>query len=140
MKRLTRFDMFTIYIIVIISVSIALSTIALANYMQYKSNSEKSIQQMQKQIDENDAFIKEMREFMQKLNAGDFEATSYAPSAVDPKIIPLGSKMWVEGYGFGIAGETGGAIIGNRLDVFANTRVEAMEWGRKKVMVIWLKA
>ena len=37
--------------------------------------------------------------------------------AVDPKVIPLGSKVWVEGYGEAIAGDTGGAIKGNRIDI-----------------------
>ena len=33
--------------------------------------------------------------------------------AVDPSVIPLGSKVWVEGYGYAVAGDTGGAIKGN---------------------------
>ena len=37
--------------------------------------------------------------------------------AVDPKVIPLGFKVWVEGYGEAIAGDTGGAIKGNRIDI-----------------------
>ena len=37
--------------------------------------------------------------------------------AVDPSVIPLGSKVWVEGYGVAIAGDTGGAIKGNKIDV-----------------------
>ena len=36
--------------------------------------------------------------------------------AVDPSVIPLGSKVWVEGYGYAIAGDTGGAIKGNKID------------------------
>ena len=38
--------------------------------------------------------------------------------AVDPNVIPLGSKVWVEGYGYAIAADTGGAIKGNKIDVF----------------------
>ena len=41
--------------------------------------------------------------------------------AVDPKVIPLGSKVWVEGYGEAIAGDTGGAIKGNRIDVLVGS-------------------
>ncbi|MGQ7075067.1 3D domain-containing protein, partial [Escherichia sp. SP-MK2] len=37
--------------------------------------------------------------------------------AVDPKVIKLGTKVWVEGYGDAIAGDTGGAIKGNKIDV-----------------------
>ena len=37
--------------------------------------------------------------------------------AVDPSVIPLGTKVWVEGYGYAVAGDTGGAIKGNKIDV-----------------------
>ena len=52
--------------------------------------------------------------------------------AVDPKIIPLGTKLYVEGYGEAIAGDTGGAIKGKRIDLFMATRGQAMEYGRRK--------
>ncbi len=55
--------------------------------------------------------------------------------AVDPKVIPLGTKVWVEGYGEAIAGDTGGAIKGNKIDVFIPTYGSAMEWGVKKVKI-----
>lgn len=55
--------------------------------------------------------------------------------AVDPKIIPLGTKVWVEGYGYAIAGDTGGAIKGNKIDVFIPSHDEAMQWGVKKVKI-----
>lgn len=53
--------------------------------------------------------------------------------AVDPRIIPLGTRVWVEGYGEAIAGDTGGAIKGNKIDVFIPSYNGAMEWGVKKV-------
>ena len=52
--------------------------------------------------------------------------------AVDPKVIPLGTKLYVEGYGEAIAGDTGGAIKGKRIDLFMATRGQAMEYGRRK--------
>src|SRR5690606_41433234 len=55
--------------------------------------------------------------------------------AVDPKLIPLGTKVWVEGYGEAIAGDTGGAIKGHRIDVFIPSYDSAMEWGVKKVKI-----
>lgn len=55
--------------------------------------------------------------------------------AVDPKVIPLGSKVWVEGYGYAIAGDTGGAIKGNKIDVFVASKSDAYAWGRKKVRI-----
>ena len=56
--------------------------------------------------------------------------------AVDPSVIPLGSRVWVEGYGEAIAGDTGGAINGNKIDVLFPTEAEAASnWGRRTVQV-----
>ncbi|QHJ69383.1 LysM peptidoglycan-binding domain-containing protein [Planococcus halotolerans] len=59
--------------------------------------------------------------------------------AVDPTVIPLGSTVWVEGYGTAIAGDTGGAIKGNKIDVFIPSRDAALQWGRKNVTIKILK-
>ena len=55
--------------------------------------------------------------------------------AVDPDVIPLGSKVWVEGYGEAIAGDTGGAITGNKIDLFIPSQEEAIEYGVQEVTV-----
>ena len=55
--------------------------------------------------------------------------------AVDPSVIPLGSKVYVEGYGYATAADKGGAIKGNRIDVFFSSTNEAYRWGVKKVKV-----
>ncbi|MCG7346205.1 ubiquitin-like domain-containing protein [Sporosarcina sp. ACRSL] len=55
--------------------------------------------------------------------------------AVDPKVIPLGSKVWVEGYGYAIAGDTGGAIKGNRIDLHVPTKQAAYNFGRRTVKI-----
>ncbi|WP_062200976.1 ubiquitin-like domain-containing protein [Massilibacterium senegalense] len=55
--------------------------------------------------------------------------------AVDPSIIPLGSKVYVEGYGYAMALDTGGAIKGNRIDVFFSSEQQAKSWGRKTVKI-----
>ncbi|TAA69714.1 DUF348 domain-containing protein [Planococcus salinarum] len=55
--------------------------------------------------------------------------------AVDPSVIPLGSKVWVEGYGYAIAGDTGGAIKGNKIDIFMPDRSAALAFGRKQVKI-----
>lgn len=55
--------------------------------------------------------------------------------AVDPSVIPLGSKVKVEGYGVAIAGDTGGDIQGNRIDVLYPSESEAGSWGRRTVEV-----
>ncbi|MFL6517415.1 MAG: 3D domain-containing protein, partial [Bacillus sp. (in: firmicutes)] len=55
--------------------------------------------------------------------------------AVDPNVIPLGSKVYVEGYGEAIAGDTGGAIKGNRIDIFIPSKQDAVNFGVKQVKV-----
>lgn len=55
--------------------------------------------------------------------------------AVDPSIIPLGSKVYVEGYGYAVASDTGGAIKGNKIDVFFSDKGAAYRWGRKQVKI-----
>ncbi|AOH56655.1 hypothetical protein ABE28_019990 [Peribacillus muralis] len=59
--------------------------------------------------------------------------------AVDPNVIPLGSIVEVEGYGQAIAADTGGAIKGNRIDVFIAKENDALTWGRKQVKVKIIK-
>ncbi|WP_324729510.1 LysM peptidoglycan-binding domain-containing protein [Lysinibacillus fusiformis] len=55
--------------------------------------------------------------------------------SVDPAVIPLGSKVYVEGYGEAIAGDTGGAIKGKRIDVFFPSQQDAINFGVKKLKV-----
>ena len=61
--------------------------------------------------------------------------------AVDPKVIPLGSKLYIESmdgfasYGYATAEDTGGAIKGNRIDLFYNSNAEANMFGRRNVKV-----
>lgn len=55
--------------------------------------------------------------------------------AVDPNVIPLGSKVYVEGYGYATAEDTGGAIKGNRIDVFIPTEGAAISFGKREVNI-----
>ncbi len=85
------------------------------------------------------------------------EATAYAPGsggadhrcatgaratrgviAVDPRVIPLGTHVYVPGYGYAIAADTGGAIKGNRIDLCYDTYEQAIRWGRRDVTIIIL--
>lgn len=65
--------------------------------------------------------------------------------AVDPKVIPLGSRVYVEGigsvpdYGIAVAADIGGAVKGNKIDLYMETQEEADKWGVKKVRVYILK-
>ena len=79
-----------------------------------------------------------------------FEATAYTwtgnrtasgtwPSrgtiAVDPRVIPLGTELYIEGYGPAVAADTGGAIQGQRVDLYMDSEHECWQWGRRKVEV-----
>ncbi|WP_430790015.1 LysM peptidoglycan-binding domain-containing protein [Virgibacillus flavescens] len=55
--------------------------------------------------------------------------------AVDPNVIPLGSEVYVEGYGYAVAGDIGSAINGKEIDIHVQTKNEAYAWGRKAVNV-----
>lgn len=55
--------------------------------------------------------------------------------AVDPSVIPLGSKVYVEGYGEATAADTGGAIKGDRIDIFIPSEQDAINFGVKQVKV-----
>lgn len=55
--------------------------------------------------------------------------------AVDPNVIPLGSMVYVEGYGYALADDIGGAIQGQTIDVAMDSYDEAIHWGRRDVTV-----
>lgn len=59
--------------------------------------------------------------------------------AVDPRVIPLGTRLFVPGYGFGLAADTGGAIQGNIIDLCMEDYGEAMRFGRRNVKVYILE-
>ena len=80
----------------------------------------------------------------------DMEATAYLPTdgsaegitamgipatygivAVDPDVIPLGSRVYIPGYGYAVAEDTGGAIVGHKIDVAFDTVAECYEFGRQ---------
>lgn len=55
--------------------------------------------------------------------------------AVDPRVIPMGSSLYVEGYGTGIAADQGGAIKGSHIDLCFSTHQQALNWGVRTVKV-----
>lgn len=67
----------------------------------------------------------------------------YGIVAVDPQVIPLGTKLYIESadggkswsYGYCVAGDTGGSIKGNKVDLFYNTEKECLQFGRRNAIV-----
>jgi len=55
--------------------------------------------------------------------------------AVDPGVIPLGTHMTIPGYGVAVAADTGGAIAGNRIDLWFPTCAQAGGWGSRSVTI-----
>ncbi|MGI6679035.1 MAG: 3D domain-containing protein [Dehalobacterium sp.] len=66
-------------------------------------------------------------------------AQAHHTIAVDPAVIPLGSKVFVEGLGIFTAEDIGGAIKGKRIDIFMNTHEEAINFGKKDVKIYLLQ-
>ena len=60
---------------------------------------------------------------------------TYGIVAVDPKVIPLGTKLFIPGYGPALAADTGGWVKGNRIDLVFNSLEECYRWGRRSIKV-----
>ena len=63
------------------------------------------------------------------------DPNGYSTIAVDPKVIPMGTKLYIEGYGYAVAADTGSSIKGKFIDVFFNTGGECRNWGVKHIKV-----
>jgi peptidoglycan DL-endopeptidase CwlO len=61
--------------------------------------------------------------------------TGWGVVAVDPSVIPLGTRMTIPGYGEGVAADTGGAVQGNVIDLWFPTTAQALAWGRRTVTI-----
>lgn len=70
-------------------------------------------------------------------------ATGLSPAvgmvAVDPSVIPMGSRLYIEGYGYARAADTGGAVKGNKIDLFMEEYSQCINWGRRSVKVYILQ-
>lgn len=120
------------------------------------------------QIDDLSKVNSELQEIVDSWQAGIFKASAYSPLddrnglnswgdgtimtsgvntadyidtgvGVDPEIIPLGSKIYIEGIGWRIATDTGGAIKGYELDIPMWDFDDAMKYGTPEVLVLWPK-
>ncbi|WP_066634246.1 3D domain-containing protein [Desulfolucanica intricata] len=74
---------------------------------------------------------------------GNNTASGVAPHvgvvAVDPRVIPMGTRLYIEGYGYATAMDTGGAIKGNRIDLFMSSSQQCRNWGIRNVKVYVLQ-
>ncbi|MGC8815885.1 MAG: 3D domain-containing protein [bacterium] len=76
-------------------------------------------------------------------NVGYYTATGHRVRkgivAVDPSVIPLGTKLYIQGYGYAVALDKGSAIKGNRIDLYFENYNDVINWGRRRVKVFILK-
>lgn len=68
-------------------------------------------------------------------NTSSGTAPGFGTVAVDPGVIPMGSKLYIEGYGYATALDRGSSIVGNRVDVFMESYSQARLWGVRRVRV-----
>ena len=59
--------------------------------------------------------------------------------AVDPKVIPYGSKVFIPGIGWRIAEDSGGIIKGSKIDIFVDSEDAAYKFGRRSELVLWMR-
>ncbi|MCS7462753.1 3D domain-containing protein [Paenibacillus doosanensis] len=65
---------------------------------------------------------------------------SFSTIAADPNVFPLGTVLWIPGYGYGVVADTGSAIKGNRIDLYFETKDQVYrEWGKKTLNVFVVK-
>lgn len=87
--------------------------------------------------------VMEMMATAYSAKAGKHTATGhvarYGVVAIDPQVIPLGTRLYVEGYGYATALDVGSAIKGNRIDVFFPSEADCQRWGRRTVRVYILE-
>lgn len=67
-----------------------------------------------------------------------YNPNGWSTIAVDPRVIPLNTRVYVEGYGFGIAHDTGGAIKGEIIDVFMPNKNATYAWGRRRGVKVYI--
>lgn len=153
--RNRNFGMFLMLGILFLAINVYLNCKILEEYQG-------EIKSLKLQVDDLE---REIKQFLDKWNIEVFEVTAYSPYdnrsgicndgnpnytatgtrpapgtiAVNPKIIPYGTRLWVQGYGWGQALDTGGMIRVREdlIDVFHWTYEEAMKWGRRKAVVVW---
>ena len=125
------------------------------------------LKQKQKHQEEEQLLLQELQRWLDTWQVAELEATAYAPydvgqtgslchdgnpsvtatgsrpgpgtAAVDPRVIPYGTFLWVAGYGWAEAQDTGAAMRRGEsdLDLFFWTRQEALSWGRRNVAVVF---
>ncbi|MFY9115085.1 MAG: 3D domain-containing protein, partial [Dethiobacteria bacterium] len=73
-----------------------------------------------------------------KTRGGDGSKQNPYIIAVDPRVIPLRSQVYIEGYGYAVALDTGGAIKGNKIDVMFSSHSSAIRFGRRNLKIYLL--
>jgi len=122
-------------------------------------------EQQDKLLQEHINLTNQVKSFLDKWNVEILEVTAYAPFdnksgicndgnprmtstgtkpgpgtvAANPSCLPYGTRLWIQGYGWGVVEDTGGVIRkrNNLIDVFMWTYEEAKQWGKQKAVVVY---
>lgn len=121
------------------------------------------IKEVQKLRQENEMLNSQLKDWLQNWQVEEFKVTAYtlqdgngdgytasmtvpAPgrtAAVDPAVIPLRTRIYIPGYGWRVAEDTGGAVRGNVIDLYMGSGAAALEeacrWGRREMLVLHKK-
>ena len=141
--------------------------IQLKSEIEKRQQAEESLQELKVKIEkleeENKRLLDRLESFLDEFSIAEFTVTAYAPFdshglcsdgnpsstatgtyptegrtvAVDPSVIPLGSRLIIEGQGVRVAEDTGGLIKGKRVDIMFDSRREALRFGRQEIKVIY---
>lgn len=76
-------------------------------------------------------------EYRDGITATGAKATPGRTVAVDPKVIPYGSRVFIPGMGWRVAEDTGGALKGDKIDVLMKDEETARQFGRKRLFIVW---
>jgi len=120
------------------------------NYLRYE------LDLLKQRADSLERWQAELRDWIDQWVVGEFDATAYTLDcgngdgytatmtiprkgviAVDPKVIPLGTEVYIDGLGWYRAEDTGGLIKGKRIDIYMDDIESALEWGRRKVKLMY---
>jgi len=153
--------MCTIILLVLVTIKdsrVRDKTESLRHEVEVLQRENKELRQRIEELRSEKEVLEQLEEWLEKWDVEEFEATAYTLAcgtgdgytatmtrpqvqhtiAVDPEVVPLGSWVYIKDLGWRRAEDTGGAIRGQRIDIFMERRDRAMRWGRRQVTAIYM--